>query len=206
MKIFAIKISVDADIKTLSSFFIRVLLCSVLAIKDDELVISVNEYGKPYLPNHIDINFNISHSGEYVICAMDSAPIGIDIEKEKLRDFETIQSHFFAPQEISYLSNCKEFRVQSLFYDIWTRKESYLKAIGTGFYADSALFSVVDLNGFVPTLEFGMHKWFFKPYNDIPNYKVAVCASNNDFPKAIEFWDIEKYQRMRSCALGHDVY
>lgn len=189
MKLFAIKASVDEDIKTLSSSFIRALLCSVLALKDDELIIAANEYGKPFLPNHTDIHFNISHSGEYVICAMDSAPIGIDIEKEKVRDFETIQSHFFAPQEILYVNNCKA-SVQSSFYDIWTRKESYLKAIGTGFYTDSALFSVVHWNRLVSSLELGMQKWFLKPYSDIPNYKVAVCACNNNFPKNIEFWDV----------------
>ena len=40
-----------------------------------------NQYGKPYLSEHPDFYFNISHSGEYVLCAIDNNPIGVDIEE-----------------------------------------------------------------------------------------------------------------------------
>lgn len=42
---------------------------------------STQEYGKPCIPDLPDAHFNISHSGRWVICAFDSQPIGIDIEK-----------------------------------------------------------------------------------------------------------------------------
>ena len=42
---------------------------------------SVQEYGKPYIPALPDMHFNISHSGRWIVCAVDSKPIGIDIEK-----------------------------------------------------------------------------------------------------------------------------
>lgn len=36
-------------------------------------------HGKPYLLNYPDVHFNISHSGEYVACAVADSPVGVDI-------------------------------------------------------------------------------------------------------------------------------
>ncbi|MCL0028295.1 hypothetical protein M1M88_01070 [Peptococcaceae bacterium] len=42
-----------------------------------------NDYGKPFLKNTNDLYFNVSHSGEWVVCAIHHHPIGIDIEQVK---------------------------------------------------------------------------------------------------------------------------
>ena len=39
------------------------------------------EHGKPYLSDYSDVHFNISHSGEYVVCSVSDKPVGVDIQK-----------------------------------------------------------------------------------------------------------------------------
>ena len=39
--------------------------------------------GKPYFPGHPELQFNISHSGELLVCALDSAPVGVDVQQER---------------------------------------------------------------------------------------------------------------------------
>nr|WP_084787523.1 hypothetical protein [Anaerobacillus alkalidiazotrophicus] len=44
-------------------------------------------------------HFNVSHSGNWVVCATDNQPIGIDIEEIKPIDFQIVYS-FFSETEI----------------------------------------------------------------------------------------------------------
>ena len=85
------------------------------------------QYGKPYFADN-SFAFNISHSGEYVICVIstdEQQHLGIDIEKIKpivLDDFNSI----FSPQEKKEIDNYDKF------YTCWTRKEAIVKADGRG--------------------------------------------------------------------------
>ncbi|MCL0100696.1 hypothetical protein M1N80_02650 [Peptococcaceae bacterium] len=53
-----------------------------------------NNYGKPFLKNTNDLYFNVSHSGEWVVCAIHHHPIGIDIEQVKKIEID-IAKRFF---------------------------------------------------------------------------------------------------------------
>ncbi|GAA0555825.1 4'-phosphopantetheinyl transferase family protein [Chitinophaga japonensis] len=87
-------------------------------------------YQRPYF-EHTDLDFNISHSGNYVICAIaEHNKIGIDIEEVKpvcLDDFETL----FSEAELLEIRRdpCLE---QDAFYSLWTQKEALVKAEGSG--------------------------------------------------------------------------
>ncbi len=87
-------------------------------------------YKRPYFDNNID--FNISHSSEYIICGISfNHQIGIDIEEVKeipIGDFE----NEFSLKEMEAILN-SEKSLHS-FYTLWTQKESFLKAIGTGLH------------------------------------------------------------------------
>ena len=54
------------------------------------LEIGLGEYGKPYLAAHPGIEFNISHSGLYVVVAVSDVPVGIDVEEVQDRDLHSI--------------------------------------------------------------------------------------------------------------------
>lgn len=58
-----------------------------------------NDYGKPYFKDFEKINFNISHSGEYVVCCFSDKEIGVDIEKIRNHNIEIAKS-FFVKQSL----------------------------------------------------------------------------------------------------------
>jgi 4'-phosphopantetheinyl transferase len=90
--------------------------------------ISVSENGRPLLEGGID--FNISHSGGYVVCAASrDARVGIDIERMKpieLLDFK----ESFTPNQWDKIEKAPD--ALTTFYMYWTAKESVLKADGRG--------------------------------------------------------------------------
>jgi len=93
----------------------------------------IDEYGRPYINKKI--NFNISHTEGFVVCAvsMDTVRLGIDIEKVKpvnIYDFALVLGDKVI-DEISISMYPYE-----LFYKYWTATESSLKADGRGFSID----------------------------------------------------------------------
>jgi len=90
--------------------------------------IKLDEFQRPFLNSTID--FNISHSGDYVICAIaKNNRVGIDIEKINplnIPDFEYI----LTPDELRKLLIDKD--AMPAFYKIWTQKEAVIKANGKG--------------------------------------------------------------------------
>lgn len=76
------------------------------------------------------MNFNISHSGSYVVLGLaEKGRVGIDIEHKltvDLNDFTQVMSE-------NEIATCK---TQDAFYRLWTSKEAVIKALGTGFQQD----------------------------------------------------------------------
>lgn len=105
---------------------------SFYGINPKETKIGQNEYGKPYFCDYKDVDFSLSHSGKYAVCAIGTGPLGCDIEKIKDANLN-IAKRFFSEKEYEYLKDLedKEERNRS-FFRLWTLKESYIKAIGEG--------------------------------------------------------------------------
>lgn len=86
--------------------------------------------GKPFLADS-DCHISISHSRQIAVVAMSSAaPLGCDIEFHKTRRFTRISQSYFHPNEDAAIE--RAFDSMALFYAIWTVKEAYGKAVGTG--------------------------------------------------------------------------
>ena len=114
----------------------RYLNCDASAIE----LVALN-HGKPTLPaagNPEGIEFNLSHSGNRVAIAFASkTPVGVDIEwMERLRDWQALANTIFSEQELAELAGLPESRRVQGFFNGWTRKEAYLKAIGIGLIDD----------------------------------------------------------------------
>lgn len=93
----------------------------------------MGEYGKPYIPGAP--HFSISHSNRCVACAVSREhTVGVDVEAIDSRH-KRVASRFFTPAEAEYAA--ASF---SGFAEIWTRKESYVKLLGTGFATSFRLF------------------------------------------------------------------
>ncbi len=97
-----------------------------IPIKDQ--VILSDRMGKLYLSGHPEVNFNISHSGKYVVCALCDRVVGVDIQEITPCRWP-VAKRFFTPAEIE----ATVLGGDIAFTKIWTRKEAYLKMLGTGF-------------------------------------------------------------------------
>ncbi|MGZ5057834.1 MAG: 4'-phosphopantetheinyl transferase family protein [Methylobacter sp.] len=91
-------------------------------------LLQFDNYNRPSIDSNID--FNISHSGNYVLCAISRAEcIGIDIEFIKDIDINYYRD-FMSNNEWHNITNSKAPNRRS--YDYWTIKESIMKADGRG--------------------------------------------------------------------------
>ncbi|MDE7014851.1 MAG: 4'-phosphopantetheinyl transferase superfamily protein [Kineothrix sp.] len=92
-----------------------------------------SEYGKPYLRGERDLYFNLSHSGNYVVCAFSDKEIGIDIQMQRKKHGDIVR-RFFSNEDKELLEKMTKCGMGSdeAFYCMWTVKESYMKLTGEG--------------------------------------------------------------------------
>lgn len=125
-------------------------------------------YKRPYLDKGID--FNISHSGDWVLCALsDTHQVGIDIEQVRsvlIADFEHVLSTA-EKQQIEAAPNPYRF-----FYDLWTRKEAVAKAEGSGL-----LLPFQDINLDKDKARCRGNTWFLKKLPIAPDYSAHLAIN-----------------------------
>lgn len=92
-----------------------------------------NEYGKPYLTGAEGLFANWSHSGEYAACAIADKEVGIDLQLVRGNPKEGLVRRVLRPEETAYYESVPPEQRRRLLYEYWTAKESFLKALGTGF-------------------------------------------------------------------------
>ena len=150
---------------------LRVLLSGYTGIPAAEIEFRYSENGKPHLLSRrsdVPVAFNVSHSGDWVLLAFGrNRQIGIDVEKIKREmDVQSIASRYFAPEEIALIENTAD--AQAMFFQLWARKEAYVKACG------SALFR--ELGSFAVPMEGERDGWFFQGLEIDPEYAAAVVT------------------------------
>ena len=97
----------------------------------DKTRIAVNRYGKPFLPDHPDLHFSLSHSGAFELCAVSNREVGCDIQIIEERRLSAV-SRAFSEEEARILSELDKSEERAFFYRVWTLKESLIKADGRG--------------------------------------------------------------------------
>ena len=79
------------------------------------------------------IEFNIAHSGDLVVLAVATGrSLGVDVEDTSRRTDTAALERYFAPQEREALATLPAEARRRRFFELWTLKESYLKARGVG--------------------------------------------------------------------------
>ncbi len=123
-----------------------------------------DENGKLFIPNS-KFYVNLSHSGKYAVCAVSDKPIGIDIQKCAEPDMR-LAERFFSPEEVEYLKSGGDF------FEIWVKKESFVKAVGKGLGMSLSGFSV--LSG---TIKYNGAEYGFKTHPaPEKNYRLCSCG------------------------------
>ena len=134
-----------------------------------------------------DAPFNLSHSGTYVMCAVEldgrDERVGCDLEKiGELR--EKIAARFFCREEYeAILSGGSEEAKTELFYRYWVLKESFMKATGKGMALPADAFCI--RLGDPPVLtrqpeEFPEQYYYIEfKIKGLP-YRMAVCSTDQE--------------------------
>ena len=127
----------DRSRYTLTRALLRTLLAGYLETDPASLSFCYSEHGKPALTGAhegSDLQFNVSHSDGVALFGITrNRAIGVDVERVR-HDFEvvTIAQRFFSPAEQRSFNSVSPAQQHRAFFDCWTRKEAYVKALGEG--------------------------------------------------------------------------
>ena len=182
--------SCDVNRTLIGDLLIRSLICQKYKINNEEIRFKYNEYGKPFVENFSDFHFNLSHSGEWVVCTTANFNVGIDIEKISEIEALKLANEFFSEEEFYDISNINSDEQINYFYDLWTLKESYIKTIGKGLYIPLNSFSIKKEPPTLISYKYIPQNFYFRQYNIEPNYKISACATRDEFPQEIIIKDI----------------
>lgn len=131
--------------------------------------------GKPHLADRAP--FNITHAGDYAVLALSAQTVGVDLERFRPIDWRRIAERFFHPIERAFLASSSE--PEKDFFRIWTLKESYLKAEGTGFSVSPASFAVLP-SGEKDARFSAETNYRFTRITAFPDYCLSVCSLEED--------------------------
>ena len=182
----------DAQRTLLGDALARYAICKRLGIRNRDLVFGANEYDKPVLLEPNGIHFNISHSGNWVVCAVDDNAIGIDVEMIKPIDFKIAERFFSRDEYISLINQPEEMKLTN-FYMIWTLKESYIKTEGKGLSIPLNSFTIrMESNKFSVSIANEIREFYFYQSFLDSDTVYAVCTLNNNTNESI-YWNIESF-------------
>ncbi len=180
----------DINRTLIGDLLIRSLVCQKYKMNNEEIKFIYNEYGKPFVQKFSDFHFNISHSGEWVVCATANSNVGIDIERVSNIEALKLANEFFSEEEFYDLSNMNSDEQINYFFDLWTLKESYIKTIGKGLYIPLNSFSIKKESRTLISYKNIPKDFYFRQYSIEPNYKISACATREEFPQDIIIKDI----------------
>lgn len=127
------------------------------------------------------LDFNLSHTAGLVVLAV-ARDMGVGVDVENIRRSAVLEAvdHFFAPAEARALGALPAALQPHRFFELWTLKESYIKARGMGLQIplDSFAFALDDARdiGFALADPQGDAAWHFRQLQPTPDHMVALCS------------------------------
>jgi len=144
----------DRYLSAISKYMIKKIFQNLQIPGENYIQIKFNKYGKPFVDS--DFFFNVSHSERLIVCAFTKTDhVGIDIEYVKpinITDFIDV----LTSTEQHLLNSSAD--VLDAFYELWTQKESILKASGTGLSVSPKMIKICNNVGYGLEREWHLHK------------------------------------------------
>lgn len=144
-------------------------------LREAEVRIGLRKNGKPYLPDYPQIYFNLAHSETMAMAAFADAEVGCDIEYTAKADME-LAKYCFRPEEYAFLAGLEGEEQDSAFFQLWTLKESFLKATGAGMELPLHEFGFCVSDGGIRVRQsFDRYEYLARQYH-FGQYWAAVCV------------------------------
>jgi 4'-phosphopantetheinyl transferase len=110
----------------------RFVLASYLGIEPHAVRYRFGPHGKPFIDHPADLSCSLSYSGDRFVIAVGRSQLGVDIEAWAPFAHEDVIAAAFSAAEQTQLAALGPHERRAAFFDLWTRKEAYLKATGVG--------------------------------------------------------------------------
>ncbi|MGY4786615.1 4'-phosphopantetheinyl transferase family protein [Bacillus sp. OHL2] len=178
---------IDARRTLLGEVLVRQTIHDMYDLPMDQIVFETEGNGKPVVRQLPSFHFNLSHSGDWVVYAVDDAPVGIDIEEIKPIDL-AIAKRFFSADEYQDLLSQPAERQEAYFFHLWSMKEAFIKLTGKGLsYGLSSFTARLSEDGQAElTLPDHEAPCFVQTYSLDPAYQMAVCTRKSAAAESVE--------------------
>lgn len=144
-------------------------------------IFAEQEGGKPYIANHEEVHFNLSHCREAVACIVSDKEVGIDVERIRPYDDRLAQYVFNDDEYARVKASCKPALE---FTKLWTRKEAFLKLMGEGIHDN------------LKTVLIGARANLKTVVNESKNYVYTIATTQ---PTSLPSQPLEIYEHVVPC-------
>ncbi|MGJ7605336.1 4'-phosphopantetheinyl transferase family protein [Variovorax sp. LT1R20] len=173
----------------LTRVLVRTILSRYAPIEPQDWRFSNGPFGRPRIDGSAleetrGLDFNLSHTAGLIVLAIArDIELGVDVENIRRAAVLEAVDHFFAPAEAASLGALPADSQPHRFFELWTLKESYIKARGMGLQIplDSFAFALDNPGnvGFALADPHGNAAWHFQQLQPTPDHMVALCSSTD---------------------------
>ena len=178
---------------------LRTILGGYLGIAPHQVQFRSSPNGKPMLatfPDRDDLQFNLSHSRELAVCAIARHQIGVDLEYMRpVPDAEEIAERYFSVSENAVFRALPADEKREAFFNCWTRKEAFIKALGDGLMYPLDRFEVSLTPGEPARLirvegdAQAVQQWSFRQITPEPDHTAALAVEASDWHLSCWNWE-----------------
>ncbi len=177
---------------------LRLLLGKYLNMPPQEVVLAYGEQDKPFL-SHSELEFNVSHSEDVALLAFAwGRAVGVDVEAIRpLSDADSVARISFSKKEYGEYTAVPDAQKPQAFYNCWTRKEAFIKAVGSGLSYPLDSFDVSFLPGEPAQLlqiqgsPAEAAKWRLQALDPVADYVGAIIVYGQDWRLNCWQWAFE---------------
>ncbi|RQO56208.1 phosphopantetheinyl transferase [Variovorax sp. KBW07] len=175
----------------LTRAMVRSVLSRYAPVRPQAWQFAAGAFGRPRIDAPVaeeaqGLDFNLSHTDGLIVLALArNVALGVDAENVGRKASLDVADHFFSPAETQALRALPSAQQATRFFELWTLKESYIKARGMGLQIplDSFGFALDHDSG---GIEFALadaranddaQRWQFWQLQPTPEHLVALCAA-----------------------------
>jgi 4'-phosphopantetheinyl transferase len=183
---------------------LRTLLGGYLQGQASKITFVYGPHGKPAIESgrlNKTLQFNLAHSNDWAVYAFGwDMPLGIDLEHVRpMPDVDDLAKRFFSPSESTLIHSLFDDQKWETFFTIWTCKEAFLKASGSGLTLPLDQFEVSPkANGGMKLTSISGNlksaaRWRLETFKPLADYQSAIAVENHSGKIIFHQFDVQSF-------------